>query len=104
MLLSGVIEKSMGRLRIIVGLCGTLIAAVLARAFAQLSFSVLAAATVFSLLTTLLLSIRWSVLAGPPNMLLGRREFRDALISQVFNLITPAAAGADAYRVIIAGE
>jgi glycosyltransferase 2 family protein len=104
----------MGRLRIVVGLSGTLIAAVLAlsildwaslaHAFRQLSFGVLAAATVFSLLTTLLLSIRWSVLAGPPNMPLGRREFRDALISQVFNLITPAAAGSDAYRVIIAGD
>ena len=104
----------MGRLRIIVGLFGTLIAAVLAlsildwaslaHAFRQLSFGVLAAATVFSLLTTLLLSIRWSVLASPPNMLMGRRELRDALISHVFNLITPAAAGADAYRVIIAGE
>ena len=104
----------MGRLRIMIGLFGTLIAAVLAlsildwaslaRAFAQLSFGVLAVATVFSLLTTLLLSIRWSVLAGPPDMLWGRREFRDALISQVFNLITPAAAGSDAYRVIIAGD
>ncbi len=76
----------------------------LARAVAQLSFSVLAAATTLSLLTTLLLSTRWSVLAAPPNVLLGRREFRDALISQVFNLITPAATGADAYRVIIARD
>lgn len=104
----------MGRLRILAALFGTLIAVVLAlsildwaslaRAVAQLSFGVLAAATTFSLLTTFLLSIRWSVLAAPPNALLGRREFRDALVSQVFNLITPAAAGADAYRVIIAGD
>jgi glycosyltransferase 2 family protein len=104
----------MGRLRILAALVGTLIAVVLAlsildwaslaRAVAQLSFGVLAAATTLSLLATLLLSIRWSVLAAPPNVLFGRREFRDALISQVFNLITPAAAGADAYRVVIAGD
>jgi len=104
----------MGRLRILAALFGTLIAVVLAlsildwaslaRAVAHLSFGVLAAATTLSLLTTLLLSTRWSVLAASPNVLLGRREFRDGLISQVFNLITPAAAGADAYRVIIAGD
>ena len=95
----------MGRLRILAALFGTLIAVVLAlsildwaslaHAVAQLSFGVLAAATTLSLLTTLLLSTRWSVLAASPNVLLGRREFRDGLISQVFNLITPAAAGAD---------
>ncbi len=104
----------MVRLRVVAGLFGTLIAVALAlavldwttlaRAFAQLSFRVLATAAALSLLTTLFLSIRWAVLASPPGTSFGRREFHDALVSHVFNLITPASAGADAYRVIVASD
>jgi uncharacterized membrane protein YbhN (UPF0104 family) len=104
----------MARLRMVAGLFGTLIAiavalavldsTTLARAFAQLSFGVLAAAAGLSLMTTLLLSVRWAILAAPAGKRLGGREFRDALVSHVFNLITPASAGADAYRVMIAGD
>ena len=104
----------MARLRMLAGLFGTLIAiavalavldwTTLARAFAQLSFGDLAAAAALSLLTTVLLSIRWAILAAPPGMRLGGREFRDALVSHVFNLVTPASAGADAYRVMIARD
>ena len=102
------------RFRMVAGILGTLIAVavafamldwpVLLRAFAQLSFGALAAAAVLSLLTTLVLSLRWAVLAAPADRNLGRREFRDALVAHVFNLVTPAAAGADVYRVIIAGD
>jgi glycosyltransferase 2 family protein len=97
----------MARARILIGLCAALVTlalldwSALTRAFAQLSGSVLTMSAALSVVTTLLLALRWSVLAGPPGIVPGRAEFRDALIAQVFNLVTPAAAGADAYRVVV---
>ena len=44
-----------------------------------------------------------SLTAGPRDRF-GGQEFRNALVGQVFNLITPTALGADAYRVVMAGS
>jgi uncharacterized membrane protein YbhN (UPF0104 family) len=75
----------------------------LAHAFAQLSPTVLIAAAAASLLTTMLLALRWALLATSKLDSNPRKAFRDALVAQSFNAVTPAAVGADAYRVAVAG-
>jgi len=101
------------RARVILGLLGTLAALVLALwlidwpallgAFARLSPGVLLLSAVFSIATALLLAVRWAILAAGPGDRIGPQEFHDALVGQAFNMITPAALGADAYRVVMAG-
>ena len=70
----------------------------------HLSLGVLSVAAALSLATTAMLSLRWAVLAAPPTKAWGSREFKDALAGLVFNLFTPASVGADAYRLVIAGD
>src|SRR5262249_60481467 len=101
------------RARVVLGLLGTLAALVLALwlidwpallgAFARLSPGVLLLSAVFSIATALLLAVRWAILAAGPGDRIGPQAFHDALVGQAFNLITPAALGADAYRVVMAG-
>jgi uncharacterized membrane protein YbhN (UPF0104 family) len=101
------------RARVVVSLLGTLAALALAlrlidwqalvAAFARLSPGVLLLSAGFSIATALLLAARWAVLAAGPGERIGAQEFHDALVGQAFNLITPAALGADAYRVVMAG-
>jgi uncharacterized membrane protein YbhN (UPF0104 family) len=103
----------MPRARVILGFLGTLAAIALAlwlidwrallAAFAHLSPGVLLLSAVFSIATALLLAGRWAILAARPGDRIGPQEFHDALVGQAFNLITPAALGADAYRVVMAG-
>jgi uncharacterized membrane protein YbhN (UPF0104 family) len=97
----------------ILGAAGTAVAVILilrvvdwralAHALGQLSPAVLFAAAAASVLTTLLLALRWAVLAGSKPGSDAHQAFRDALVGQSFNAITPAAMGADAYRVAVAG-
>jgi uncharacterized membrane protein YbhN (UPF0104 family) len=104
----------MGSARVLVGLFGTLIALVLAlwildwsallHAFARLSAGVVLLASLLSVATTLILAARWAILTAGPQESYSARGFNDALVGQVFNLITPAAVGADAYRVVVARD
>jgi uncharacterized membrane protein YbhN (UPF0104 family) len=102
------------RARVILGLFGTLAALALALwlidwqalldAFARLSLGVLLLSGFLSIVTTLILASRWAILMAGPQDQYGVQKFRDALVGQVFNLITPAALGADAYRMVMAGN
>lgn len=74
----------------------------LARSFSNLSLTVIAGALACSLVSVILLSMRWAVLAAPSTVTIGWREFRDAFLAQSVSLLTPAAVGADAYRIIVA--
>ena len=104
----------MARTRTIIGFAGTLTAFALALwlldwdalvvAFANLPAEALALSAVFSLLTTLVLGARWAVLTAPTGQWYGRQRFRDALVGQIYNVLTPAAVGADAYRIVIASH
>jgi uncharacterized membrane protein YbhN (UPF0104 family) len=104
----------MARARVILGLLGTLAALALALwvidwqallgAFARLSPGVLLLSAFLSIVTTLILAVRWAVLTAGPRDRFGGQEFRDALVGQVFDLITRAALGSDAYRVVMAGS
>jgi uncharacterized membrane protein YbhN (UPF0104 family) len=101
------------RARMIVGLLGTFAAIVLAlwlidwqallAAFARLSAGTLLLSALFSIVTTFILAARWATLTAGPVEWYGGPEFHDALVGQVFNLITPAALGAYAYRVVMEG-
>jgi glycosyltransferase 2 family protein len=103
----------MRRARVILGLFGTLAALALAlwlidwqmllAAFVHLSPGTLLVSAVLSVASTLLQAVRWAVLMARPGDRIGTQEFHDALVGQAFNLITPAALGADAYRVVMAG-
>jgi uncharacterized membrane protein YbhN (UPF0104 family) len=103
----------MARVGFILGVVGTLGAFALAMwlidwqallaAFARMSSGVLMLASLFSVGTTLILAGRWAILAGGPRDRYGALGFHDALVGQVFNLVTPAAVGGDAYRVVAAG-
>ena len=89
----------MGRARVLVGLLGTLIALVLAlwildwsallHAFARLSAGVVPLASLLSVATTLILAVRWAILTAARQESYSARGFNDALVGQVFNLITP---------------
>jgi uncharacterized membrane protein YbhN (UPF0104 family) len=104
----------MSRARLTLGLIGTLGAFglalwlldwhALAAAFARFTSGVLLQASLFSVVTTLILALRWAILTESPRDRYGARGFHDALVGQIFNLITPAAVGADAYRVVVAGD
>ena len=104
----------MARTRILLGLFGTLIAlggalwildwSALLHAFARLSAGTVLLASLFSVATTVILAIRWAILMAGRHENYSGRAFNDALVGQVFNLITPAAVGADAYRVVVAGD
>ena len=65
---------------------------------ARFTSEVLLQASLFSVVTTLILALRWAILTESPRDRYGARGFHDALVGQIFNLITPAAVGADAYR------
>jgi uncharacterized membrane protein YbhN (UPF0104 family) len=100
------------RARVIVGLVGTLAAFALAlwlidwhallTAFARLSPGVILVSSIFSIATTLILAARWAMLAAATTHRGTMQSFLDALVGQVFNLVTPAAVGADAYRAVVA--
>jgi len=76
----------------------------LARSFAELSLGVALSAMAISLTSNVFVALRWAVLAAPSGSIVGWREFQDAFLAQIVNLLTPAALGADAYRVAIAGD
>jgi len=72
--------------------------------FTNLSLGVALAAMACSLASIVFLSMRWAILAAPTTASIGMREFRDAFLAQMVGLLTPAAVGTDAYRVVIAGD
>lgn len=72
---------------------------ILMDALSRLSWPSLLMAAGLSILTTLLLALRWAVLAAPPRAMPRLSDFINALIAFLFNIFTPAAFGADAYRV-----
>ena len=100
--------------RSIIGLSGTIVFvaalayffdwSALGHSFANLSLGVAASAMGLSLASIVFLSMRWAILAAPAAATIGWREFRDAFLAQMISLLTPAAVGADAYRVAIAGD
>jgi uncharacterized membrane protein YbhN (UPF0104 family) len=102
----------MARARVFVGLFGTVIAlgaalwildwSALLHAFGRLSAGAVLLASLLSVATTLILAVRWAILTAGRQESYSMRAFNDALVGQVFNLITPAAVGADAYRVVVA--
>src|SRR5262245_43785950 len=102
----------MAHARMILGLAGTLAAFALAllfidwpgllAAFAILSAAVLLVSGLFSIATTVILAARWANLAARGQDRFGMQEFHDALVGQIFNVVTPAAVGGDAYRVVVA--
>ncbi len=71
------------------------------RAFSQFSAGTLLAIAMLSVLSTLIFAARWSILIASKS-LVSRSGYIDALIGLIFNLVTPAAMGADAYRVLVA--
>jgi len=71
-------------------------------ALGRLSVGSILLASLYSFMSITFLSMRWAVLAAPSNSRIGWQEFRDAFFAQMVSLVTPAAIGADAYRIIIA--
>lgn len=74
----------------------------LLRGFQAIRTSTWLLSAALSIMTTLLLALRWVVInAGGANNSFRWQHFADALIGFVFNILTPAGLGADAYRIII---
>ncbi len=101
-------------LRLLLGLTGTaLVVAValylldwngLIAALQRISFSSMLVCLLFILATHLCTSLRWALLIADRNE---SPRFSDMLIAcqaSVYNLVTPGAVGADAYRVIKSDE
>ena len=96
--------------RTLLGLLGTVSAVAIALlvldwgaltdAFSHFTARTLFIAAFWSLATTFILAARWALMVAAGTGT-GRRGFLDALVAQVFNVITPAAVGGDAYRVLI---
>jgi glycosyltransferase 2 family protein len=96
-------------LRTILNVCVSLAAIVVAfwllnwsalvTAVAQLSLLGLASAALFSVLTNVLLAVRWGIIAAPVGQNLLLRDVANVLVGVFFNIITPAGMGADLYRV-----
>ena len=74
----------------------------LKNALKRLSLEAILLASFCSLISITFLSMRWAILAAPSKSQIGLQEFRDAFFAQIVNLVTPAAVGADAYRIVIA--
>ncbi|MDX2257497.1 MAG: lysylphosphatidylglycerol synthase transmembrane domain-containing protein [Hyphomicrobiaceae bacterium] len=101
-------------LKFVLGLVGTIAVIAIAlwlldwdrlsAALARVSLRSVAECLAFCLLTHVLLGWRWALIAAPSDEPPRAADMFVAWQAGVFNLVTPAAIGADAYRVARGGE